>query len=345
MTNPYHSKQASQFWKTGVADVRDDLRPMMAKTLRITDSDKIVTAGSCFAQNVGIYLRDRQDATLHTTEPLREGDPVFSARTGNIYTPRQLMQLLAEALDQKTDPACAVLRHDGRYVDIHRPYMNPEGYESVQDVLDARSTHLDAVRAMFEDADVFVFTLGLTEAWRARGSGRTLPVCPGLYSDTDDFEITNDGYADVAATMETFITTLTSINPGVRILLTVSPVPLTATYTDDPVLVATMHSKSLLRVVCSACVERHANTFYFPSYEMISNPYTHASPYNPENLRTVLPFAIEQVMSVFESTYIVDPKPRVDEAPVKQERNTLNSDRPDDEVLCDDVEIEKSMGF
>jgi hypothetical protein len=341
MVNPYRSKTVSQFWKTGVSDIRDDLRPVVEKTLQISSDDKIVTAGSCFAQNVGIYLRDRSDVSLYIAEPLLDGDPVFSTRTGNIYTPRQLMQLLAECLDEKTDPDCAILRHDGRYIDIHRPYMNPEGYNSADDVIDARSIHLDAVRKMFFDADVFIFTLGLTEAWRARGSGRTLPVCPGLYSDTDNFEFTNDGYVDVDATMEKFIATLTSINPRVRILLTVSPVPLTATYTDDPVLVATMHSKSLLRVVCSACVGRHDNVFYFPSYEMISNPYTSTSAYNPENLRTVLPEAIAQVMSVFESIYIGN----AEQATEGGERTSPSGDRPDDEVLCDDVEIEKSMGF
>ena len=37
-----------------------------------------------------------------------------------------------------------------------------------------------AVREMFERLDVFVFTLGLTEAWRSRIDGAVYPLAPDV---------------------------------------------------------------------------------------------------------------------------------------------------------------------
>jgi hypothetical protein len=305
----------------------------VAKAFIVGPEDRLVTAGSCFAQNLGRHLRDYDGVSYHQAEPLLPDDPVFSARTGNVYTALQLLQLFEECQSGKVDPACAVLRRDGRYVDIHRPYMDPQGYATAQEVIDARAAHLEAVREMFATAGVFVFTLGLTESWHDTATGRALPVCPGLYSDDETlkYHFHNYSYAEVDAAMDRFTEGFSAVNPTAKILLTVSPVPLTATYTDDHVLVATMHSKSVLRVVCSSQTERHANSYYFPSYEMISNPYTAGTPYAPDNLRSIVRPAIGQVMAFFEQAYPGD--------------STNSSADQDDEVMCDEVEIERSMGF
>ena len=71
-----------------------------------------------------------------------------------------------------------------------------------------------------------------------------------------------------------------------NILLTVSPVPLTATASGSHVLVSSTYSKSVLRAVagdlCSEC--KHID--YFPSYEIITNPRLHSSAF-ANNLRSV----------------------------------------------------------
>ena len=70
---------------------------------------------------------------------------------------------------------------------------------------------------------------------------------------------------------------INKIKPGIRIVITVSPVPLSQTFSGKDVAVANMYSKCVLRtaaeVVANAC-----STFdYFPSYEMVSlSPRTSA---------------------------------------------------------------------
>src|SRR5438477_11249106 len=52
-------------------------------------------------------------------------------------------------------------------------------------------------------------------------------------------------------------------NPGVRMISTVSPVPLTATASDHHVLLATTYSKSVLRTVAGALADNHQDADYF----------------------------------------------------------------------------------
>lgn len=333
MTNPYSSLSQDKFWKKAVAEAPGgDIHPRSGKRFTLTRSDRLATAGSCFAQNVAKYLRAAQAVQIIESEPLAADDPVFSGRYGNIYTARQLIQLFDEVMTGTPDPQCATQRReDGRWVDLFRPYMEKSGFASAQEVLDARAAHLAAIKPVFTDPDVFVFTLGLTEGWENPESGRVYPICPGVYADdTPAYRFHNFSYEEIMADMTAFIERITAVNPGVKILLTVSPVPLTATYARDDVMTATMLSKSILRAVCGALESRQDRVYYFPSYEMVANPFTPGSAYAP-NLRTVDAGAMEQVMQRFEADYI---------GIVTQDV----VDNPDD-ILCDDVEIETSMGF
>lgn len=351
MPNPYDSLDEKFFWKKAVAESRADaIFPTSAKGFQLHPTDQVATAGSCFAQNVGKYLRQSPAVRLIETEALGPEDPVFSGRYGNIYTPRQLHELLDECETGIADPACAIQRHDGRFVDVFRPFIVKAGFTCAADVVAARQAHITAIRPVFHDADLFVFTLGLTEAWYAdTPSGRTYPVCPGIYADdrAHPYAFRNFGFADIQADMARFIARLTAVNPGVKILLTVSPVPLTATYSHDHILTATMYSKSILRTVCGELAAGTANVYYFPSYEMVANPYTAGSAYEA-NLRTVRPAVVQSIMEFFAAEYITA-QALVPHTAVKAE--TVVQPVADatqgslDELICDDIQIEKSVGF
>jgi hypothetical protein len=251
MFNPYDALEPKAFWKLSVAGVEGEVLPWPAKVFPLSGQDRIATAGSCFAQNVAKYLRAAPDVSLMETETLGETDPVYSGRYGNIYTPRQMTELLDECLSGTPDLGAPIIRRsDERYVDVFRPFMATNGFDSAKAVLDARAAHLTAIRPVFTDSSIFVFTLGLTEVWCAdQGStpGRAYPVCPGVYSDDHNrpYTFCNLSFAESLADTTRFLNRLAAVNPGVRVILTVSPVPLTATASGDHVLTATMLSKML----------------------------------------------------------------------------------------------------
>jgi hypothetical protein len=116
---------------------------------------------------------------------------------------------------------------------------------------------------VLEEADVFIFTLGLTETWCTVADGAALPVCPGSVLggqfDPEQHTFINYDVAQVDAHLDAFIHELQAVNPRAQVLLTVSPVPLLATYEPRHVLQATVYSKSVLRVVAEQAVRRHAH--------------------------------------------------------------------------------------
>src|SRR5205085_5408644 len=137
----------------------------------------------------------------------------------------------------------------------------------VAEVQAGRRTHLANVRRMFETLDVFVFTLGLTEGWRSKVDGAVFPLAPGVAAgemDADVYEFVNFSAQDVSGDLDTFRKKLQSVNPSAKIILTVSPIPLIATYEDQHVLVATTYSKSVLRVAADEAARDRSDVMYFP---------------------------------------------------------------------------------
>jgi hypothetical protein len=191
-------------------------------------------------------------------------------------------------------------RQDGRFIDPLRPQLFPAGFATADEVLAERRRHLEAVRRMFEGCRVFVFTLGLTEAWLAP-DGTALPVPPGVLGvdpPQGDAHFHNFGVAEMGRDMDQFLADLIAVNPGVRVILTVSPVPLVATYESRHVLVSNTYSKAALRVVAEEAARRHDIVAYFPSYEIITAPQVRGAYFEPD-LRGILPAGVAHVMRVF----------------------------------------------
>ncbi len=322
LTTPYSNLPSTRYWRSGVADTHPtQMADIYRKKFPIAFTDRIATAGSCFAQHVANNLK-KNGYNILETESLPEWVPetvakdygygIYSARYGNIYTARQLLQLVGDSQSGEVRQE-DVWEKDGRFFDALRPSVEPSGLESLAEVLTHRRFHLGRVRTLLSEVDVFVFTLGLTEAWQRLDSGTIYPTCPGVIAGKfgpEVFGFVNFGFFDIYRDMVAVRERLLAVNPGMRFILTVSPVPLTATATDDHVLVATTRSKSILRSVCAALADEFDNVDYFPSYEIITSPGARSFFYE-SNLRSVTPFGVETVMRSFFAQH----PPRAQSAP------------------------------
>jgi len=161
--------------------------------------------------------------------------------------------------------------------------------------------HLDCVLQAYRQADVFIFTLGLTESWISKFDGAVYPACPGTIAgeyDSGRHAFRNFSATEVTQDLMAAFSAIRSINPRVRFIVTVSPVPLVATATGRHVLEATIYSKSALRVAAHEVTCQMARTSYFPAYEIVTGPQ---APHNffAANRRDVTREAISTVMSTF----------------------------------------------
>ena len=309
--HPYRDLPPAAFWRPSVAEpAASDIDPVIAAPFRIAPTDRVATAGSCFAQHIARHLAAAGfnylvTETAHPLAPPDLAEPynygVYTARYGNVYTSRQLLQLFQRAYGTFVPAEGAWAEEDGRWTDPFRPLIQPDRYVSRAELEADRAQHLACVRRAFETLDVFVFTLGLTEAWVSRTDGAAYPLCPGTAGGRFDpalHEFHNLGAAEVTADLLAFTDLLRGVNPAARLVLTVSPVPLVATAGGEHVLAATAYSKAVLRVAAGEAARQRPGVAYFPSFEIITGHYNHGRYFAPD-LRSVTEEGVGHVMRVF----------------------------------------------
>lgn len=307
--HPYESQPKKAFWAQAVGRRSlFDIDELCVPKFRLVPRHRVSTYGSCFAQHFGRALASRGMSWFQTETPppalseenrKRFNYGIFSSRTGNIYTTTLLLQWLRWAAGESEVPD-EVWEADGRFFDPFRPAVEPDGFSSVEELQASRVATIEAFRRSVADANVFVFTLGLTERWINK-EGYEYPVCPGTVAGTFDpgaHHFENLEYDKVRASLVLALRLMRKMNPKLRVLLTVSPVPLTATASDKHVLVATMHSKSILRAVAGSLSGAIKYVDYFPSYEIINSPAFRGAFFEP-NMRSVHPEGVNFVMSSF----------------------------------------------
>ena len=93
-------------------------------------------------------------------------------------------------------------------LDALRSTIEPDGYSCVSEMAAHRKHHLACVRECFERMDVFIFTLGLMEAWCDLASGSILSVAPGVIAGLYDSEKTrfvNFSFLQILRQFELFL--------------------------------------------------------------------------------------------------------------------------------------------
>lgn len=346
--NPYESQPKKAYWShTFSRQAFADINTWHSPKFDISNL-KIASAGSCFAQHIGKALSNSGFKYMDV-EPapdfLSENDwqdygyGIYSARYGNVYTVRQLLQLAQRAFGdfKSLEPAW---EYKGGVVDPYRPTLEPEPFGSVEEMRNCQRSHLNRVAELFSNTGLLIFTMGLTESYTSKRDGSVFPVCPGVaggnYNDTD-YQFVNFNYSEVVRDFNNLKTLLKRVNPRIRYLLTVSPVPLVATATDNNVGVATTYSKSVLRAAAGALSDGKGRVDYFPSYEIISMAAGEGV-YYERNKRSVTKEGVANVMAnvlqSFSKNSKTDRTPKKPQGDISDLQSGL--DQKSDTTVCDE---------
>lgn len=305
----YDELPDESFWRRCLSEPDFRIDAIYRPRVLIGAEEAVATAGSCFAQKIGRELRG-SSARFLDLEPvpfgLSEasaagmGFGLFSARYGNIYGAAQLVQLAEDALAGRLREG-AFWQKEGRWYDGLRPRLEPGGFATLDEAQEARLAHLVQVRRMFRAAGVFIFTLGLTERWEDGRTGTVWPICPAVVDPAfgDAAHRFHDArLGEVVADLERFIALVRAGNPGLRVIFTVSPVPLMATATGGHVLGATGRGKAVLRAAVDEVCARQEGCDYFPSYEIAMMNPARRDAFGPDG-REVRAEVVEEIMRVF----------------------------------------------
>jgi hypothetical protein len=167
-------------------------------------------------------------------------------------------------------------------------------------------------------------------------------VIAGLY-DPEKTRFVNFSFLQILRQFECFLRILQKFRSDrqlPKILLTVSPVPLTATASGRHVLLATTNSKAILRAVASELQRRHENIDYFPSFEIINHP-AQKNQFFDQNLRTVSDVGVRSVMDCFLQNHQPPPINTI-----KKEAHMKDAQRDEisQSLICEEELMERNLG-
>jgi GSCFA family len=325
MAHPYKHFADKCFWKKQVSETPwESIFSNEKGTFPIQKSDIVCTAGSCFASRISNVLKQGgfNYGDFEQPHPILPADMAkalgygqYSARYGNVYTTPQLRQLIEEALGIRQPVYAFEQNSKGVYKDLQRPSVHGDGYTAIEEARADRDYHLSCVSRMLHNQDVFIYTLGLTEAWQANESGIVFGSHPSVTTGLPsafDVSAVNFDYERTYADLLHALTLMRQVNPKVKFILTVSPVALMATHQNKHVLLATMYSKSVLRAVAGKIAETLENTDYFPSYELFNASQSFGQ-YLADDLRDVNMRGVSVAMNLFSKMYLQNQAPMISE--------------------------------
>ena len=340
MKHPYSEMKSYQRFQSAVTGQQlGEIDWVPNPKFQLRETDSIVTMGSCFAQHITNFLRENgfnwvqgEHPSESDSEAVKDSYSTYSARYGNVYTIQQALQLLNRALGLEASAELNWLS-DGRNVDPYRPNATPENFQSLEQMHEDRIRHLNLTRKIIEDCDCLILTLGLTEGWVHLESGHVFPVAPGVIAGSynpNEWKFKNFSYEEVRDSLIEFLERLSSVNPKIKIILTVSPVFLAATYENENVVLATMRSKSVIRSVIDDVAKRYQNIQYFPSFEIVFAPWYQHSFFSSD-FRNVTKEGVNTVMSIFARTLLFSKsdssiKPSLNSQAIRKAR----------EIICDE---------
>jgi GSCFA family len=268
----------------------------------ITRATPIGSLGSCFATEIRSMLI-REGFNYVTTEP----NEFTSAAWGALYNVPSMRQLVEKAFGLTETPRLvAVKQHmKSEYTagfNIVDPFRQNVEFASLEEYEENYQRHLEAAREALLKSQVFILTLGMNELWYLKSDRSILTrlvwdLSPALL---DRRVLTVQENVDE---LNRVLEVWRHHNPAIKIIVTVSPVPLHATFQGDHthVIAATCHAKSTLRVAAEEFVKHNKDVFYFPAYETVM--YCTEKPFIDDN-RHVTPEAVEKVAKLFKLMFV-----------------------------------------
>ncbi len=238
--------------------------------LKITPATRIASLGSCFAREIKRRLIQKNYTYIaeETHHPAAVHASAAWERVYSTHCMRQIFEYTFE--DWSPDLRWWQVPESGR---IQDPYRRTIVYDSQAEAEQDFARHRGHSKRALQQAEVLIITLGLTEIWQDQVDGAVICLPAGPYvregGDMNRYEFRVSRYNENLENMERIHEIMARHNPGCRLLVTVSPVNLWATFREDmDVISASCNSKSTLRAVADEFTVRHDNVFYFPAYEM-----------------------------------------------------------------------------
>jgi hypothetical protein len=290
---------------------RDWFTPEIHPKFSFSRGDKFFAIGSCFARALEGSLVKHNIVAESAARDFAVFEPLATKGTAlgitNKYNTFAILNELRWALDPDAKfPLDSIVPvGDGTWLD---PHVNPTlKLGTLEETLDRRRI-LQSVTKRIRDCRAVIVTLGLIELWRDNKTDVFLTMTPlsqVWMAEPQRYEFHISSYEQNWANLESIYEIMSQCgHPDLRIVVTVSPVPLLNTFSTMDVVVANTYSKSLLRTVAQDWAIAHDNVDYFPSYEIVLN--SERSQVWASDRRHVTVPGRDHIMNLFLKSYLTE---------------------------------------
>lgn len=254
--------------------------PVIEKTTQIT------AFGSCFAANISNWLSERNFRVLNKSDDVT----------------RAYVVTMGEGMVNSF-----VIRQQFEWAWENKVFDQPlwHGYKAEEYGYDEEVRQ--ETRRIFDETEVFILTFGLSEVWYDEPTGnvfwRTIPK--DVY-DPKRHKFRLSTVEENRDNIRAIYDLIRKYRPDAKIIVTLSPVPLIATFRDVSCITANSVSKATLRVAVDEVVRAvrdEGHLYYWPSYELVTDVFR--SPYRGDR-RHVRPVVLSYIMRLFETAWCKD---------------------------------------
>ena len=267
---------------------------------KINYSDKIMTLGSCFAENIGKKMSDSFFRT--------DINPF-----GVLYNPVSVLQSLDLLMSEKQVEEKDLFQHQSLWHSFNHSSLFSD--ESAELTLEKINNRLNASREFFKSTQILLITFGTAWVFEDVESGKIVANCHKLPANRFrrfrlDFQRIIDEYNPMLRLLKEQI-------PSLQLIFTVSPIR----HWKDGAHENTV-SKSTLHLLVDALEKQFDFVHYFPAYEIMMDELRDYRFYDSDMLHPSA-VAVNYIWQRFSDTYFSAETQKLKKE-LEQIRNDLN---------------------
>jgi len=213
----------------------------------ISHRNRLVSIGSCFSENIGQRFHDNKFN-------------IYINPFGQQYNPHSIAQALERLLLPVPYTENELVFHNEQYHSLahHGSFSKSTAAETLQGI----NNSLLKASEDLKQATVLFLTFGTSHVFKLKETGNIVSNCHKLPGNLFTQELMAPDA--IIITLQQAINKLKAVNPGIKIILTISPVRYFAFGAYENSV-----SKSHLFTAIHALQQTDPSLYYFPAYELI----------------------------------------------------------------------------
>ena len=213
----------------------------------INYGDRLFSMGSCFSEHIGKRLQESK--VNITINPF-----------GQQYNPHSIAQGIERLLSGTAYTSQNLINHNEQFHswEHHGSFSGNTTEATLQNI----NQHLELASAALKSASVLFLTFGTAHVFKLNETGNIVSNCHKMPGNLFSQELMQPG--DIISIVQSALEKLKQVNPGIKIVLTVSPVRYFAFGAYENSV-----SKSHLFTAIYALQKNNPDIYYFPAYELV----------------------------------------------------------------------------